>query len=122
MLTEIQEKWLQALESGEYKQVCDELHYRGGYCCLGVATHVLYPDHEALKFNGWMKLDSPFKQQTAPPDVQRALGLRDDCGYIKGGNFYDCLTEMNDSGRFSFKEIAAFIRENPEKVFIQEQE
>ena len=46
ILTDIQERWLQALESGEYKQgktyLCSIGDYGDkSYCCLGVACHLL---------------------------------------------------------------------------------
>ena len=36
-LTEAQEEWLVALESGEYKQGRGRLRDDNGFCCLGVA-------------------------------------------------------------------------------------
>lgn len=36
-----QEKWLQALESGDYDQCRGMLYDGTGYCCLGVANKVL---------------------------------------------------------------------------------
>ena len=36
-LTKAQERWLTALESGEYKQTRDLLRDDNGFCCLGVA-------------------------------------------------------------------------------------
>ena len=34
----IKEKWIAALESGEYKQCHGQLSYNDGFCCLGVLT------------------------------------------------------------------------------------
>jgi hypothetical protein len=117
--TELQEKWLQALESGEYEQTQDELCQGGKYCCLGVATHVFNPDHQALKDNGWFRADHAREAtKTAPPDVREALKLRDEHGNLfEDFNTWDSLVDMNDSGDFTFKDIAKFIRENPENVF-----
>lgn len=36
MKAEIAEKWINALESGEYKQTKGKLQDQNGYCCLGV--------------------------------------------------------------------------------------
>jgi len=122
MLTELQEKWLQALESGGYKQAIGDLCHDGNYCCLGVATEVFNPEHQALKDNGWDKWEVEGTVQTAPPDVVEALGLYSDTGRFDGfvgldGANYDALVDLNDGAKWTFKQIAAFIRENPEKVF-----
>jgi len=115
-LTDIQEKWLQALESGEYKQCRMELHDdNGGHCCLGVASLVLGNEERV--------------GSTLNDDEVKELGLRSDCGAIsegswqvtddgieeKGGGFQS-LTGLNDSGA-TFEQIAAFIREDPSRVF-----
>ena len=116
--TELQEKWLQALESGKYKQTQGELCEGGKYCCLGVATHVFNPDHQALKDNGWFRDGIVTRFRTAPPDVREALKLRDEHGdFVHTFDTFDGLVDMNDSGEFTFKDIAEFIRKNPENVF-----
>lgn len=116
--TELQEKWLQALESGKYKQTQGELCEGGKYCCLGVATHVFNPDHQALKDNGWFRDGIVTRFRTAPPDIQEALKLRDEHGdFVHTFGTFDGLVDMNDSGEFTFKDIAEFIRKNPENVF-----
>lgn len=58
MLTEIQEKWLTALESGNYKQGIDYLRSLDDtYCCLGVACEVMGIEPvkgiRAHEYNGW---------------------------------------------------------------------
>jgi hypothetical protein len=118
--TELQEKWLQALESGEYEQTQDELCQGGKYCCLGVATHVFNPDHQALKDNGWFRKSDPRNAtKTAPPDVRDALKLTDEHGtFLAEFEYCESLVAMNDSSEFTFKDIAKFIRENPDAVFI----
>ena len=117
--TELQEKWLQALESGEYEQTQDELCQGGKYCCLGVATHVFNPDHQALKDNGWFRTARSVEAtKTAPPDVREALKLRDEHGsFSEDFDHLASLVAMNDCSEFTFKDIAEFIRENPENVF-----
>ena len=116
--TELQEKWLQALESGEYEQTQDELCQGGKYCCLGVATHVFNPDHPALKSNGWQNPKLEITSKTAPPDVREALKLRDEHGtFLEELEYWESLVAMNDSSEFTFKDIAEFIRNNPELVF-----
>lgn len=118
--TEIQEKWLQALESGEYQQGHKWLRHDGCYCCLGVACEVLgleYRDEDqsfvfAEDFMGWRLRD----------DVAASIGLHNGLGALKsvallnGRGFYS-LSALNDNG-MPFTEIAAYIRTNPGNVFV----
>lgn len=114
---ENREKWLTALESGEYKQTTGQLRAKErnsyGYCCLGVLCN-LNKDKE----NSWdgtlfisknlnydpsdIFSDKEHEHDTMPPDsfletVKVNTNLADD------------LATMNDSGK-TFKEIAAFLR------------
>ena len=118
--TELQEKWLQALESGKYEQTQCELCLNGKYCCLGVATHVFDPDHQALKDNGWYPNPDHGVDKTAPKDVVEALKLNSKAGNFSDDNAlggYESLVDLNDDGDLTFKQIAEFIRDNPELVF-----
>jgi len=105
--TEINEKefykWLDALNSGEYKQTKGTLQNNNGFCCLGVACKVLVPQ-----------------------ELQR----RDSCGHIMGGALDSQinsprwlkqietdaiektnigLMSLNDCHDFSFEEIASVL-------------
>lgn len=132
--TPAQEKWLTALESGEYRQTTENLCKDGGYCCLGVATHTVNPNHPALAANGWDKLDWTVEhdlepgdverygsdEMTAPPDVVDALHLVDSDGKFRFGATYhqaDCLVRLNDSLGMTFPDIVEFIRKRPWLVF-----
>lgn len=113
-MNENQERWLTALESGEYPQGKSSLCLQGKYCCLGVASDLFVPKDE-------QKLDPTtdgvaYQGETAvaPPAVIEALGLDGSTGYIGGDEV--SLASMNDNG-MSFPEIAAFIRSNPSRVF-----
>lgn len=126
-LTEAQEKWLAALESGEYKQGKGKLRDMDNcFCCLGVACELFIPDTMHVirrQYNGtqiYYGIGKHSMYGVAPPSVVDILGLRSPTG-----NINDCgavsLAVMNDNGN-TFAEIAAFIRANPEKVFKQEGE
>lgn len=116
--TAAQQTWLLALESGDYQQDFNYLHTEHGHCCLGVADAVLGL-HEKDKMN----LLSTFHlldlydrngafERPAKCNNQPARHLWD-------GKNHDlvCLTNMNDSRLFTFREIAAFIRARPWAVF-----
>lgn len=140
--TKLQEKWLKALESGDYRQiranlieVDDEGKLCDGLCCLGVATKIFKPDHFALKENGWDRNEWAEKhdviaselleeygddEATAPPDVVDAFHLHGSTGAFRfaARHMGECtLVGLNDSARLSFAEIAAFIRDKPWLVF-----
>ena len=127
-LTKEQEAWLQALESGAYKQGRIRLHpEEDTYCCLGVActiSNIGVWGAVPYILTNFAYVIKGENDQTAklPGALVERLHLRDDGGgfeqrmVIKGRHF-GALYEMNDSGKFTFKEIAAWIRENPEVVF-----
>lgn len=126
--TKLQEAWLQALESGDYKQAQGFLcvgQDEKRYCCLGVACEV---------YNDWAK---QHKQRVITSRLveDEEFYTIDGCEYGLGdrlqeklmlhsfnGAFVDCaygshsLATMNDGG-FSHKQIAEYIREHPENVF-----
>jgi len=138
-------KWLTALKSGEYEQTINGVlkdPYTNSYCCLGVACVALgipareHDDH--VFFRGETEL--------APEEVVKMLGLNNNGGALKTSKLdylwadidagvvdYNSLsedkqkhlemykrgtlTEANDSGEYSFKDIAEFIEAYPEAVF-----
>lgn len=137
-LTETQEAWLQALESGRYYQTKETLHDKVGYCCLGVYCDLVNPQ-------GWESGDAfskvfAFRYVTDEHDYEEyyeydlAGSLMSKLGLFSEGGGLECnssiwpaykkepnkycgsLAEMNDHG-YTFAEIAAFIRANPAAVF-----
>lgn len=98
-----QEKWLTALESGEYRQTQFALHSAGAHCCLGVADIVCGLGEVSI--------------QTLETSYHK-IKLRDESGRLltdTGGSKY--LTELNDFCSWPFPRIAAFIRAKPWQVF-----
>ena len=126
MLTAEQEAWLKDLETTDAKQGKSALRSTTDeFCCLGRACVVLdveasigekYISNTATQvwfYNGsWAILS---------PNTQRRLGLKSGSGGFGhpvhlNGVVYHSLANMNDAG-LTFKEIAAFIRANPNEVF-----
>lgn len=109
-----QKEWIKALRSGEYKQginsLCIHSLYNDKnvrYCCLGVADKCLN-----LGETNRDRLINTYKE----------IGLYSEGGrftekVMKNSLYYESLMSMNDSGEFSFNEIADFIETNPESVF-----
>lgn len=118
-LTKLQKEWLKALRSGRYKQIQNELcNVRtGGYCCLGVAGRVC--GIPKAKLVGVGDLGDHDYLEVA----QTKLRLRDSSGQLANPYEVSCkvythLTVLNDKAKLSFKEIADYIEENPENVFL----
>ena len=127
----MREKWLEALESGEYQQTTMVLHDGRGYCCLGVAARVMGKTFECL--DGVYFVDN----STQLLRSYREIGLRSPAGscalgcqslvreYIRehyasstcGVN----LTTLNDELGLTFKQIADILRKFPEAYFISEE-
>jgi hypothetical protein len=107
------EKWLEALESGKYKQIKSRLREHVGprtfgYCCLGVACDVA--NKVGARRVDENVLDTKLE---LPSNMQTLLGMDDYGSFYEPITYkesvYSNLTQMNDSG-ISFKEIARVIR------------
>ena len=111
--SEFIELWLQALESGKYKQAKNALVREDNkdvrYCCLGVACVV-------SNINKVRTIDLQDRDDELMPNIlAKFLGIVQDGRFevpvYHNGNFYNSLTELNDRG-VRFKSIAKIIREN----------
>lgn len=111
------ELWLQALESGEFKQTKSCLQDCIGHCCLGVAADVAAQHGIAVgrSRNGYIW----GANLNAQPTVMAWLKLRDPDGRSENGFAYgpECLVNMNDRG-VPFPEIARRIRHKPEAYLV----
>lgn len=133
--TKTQLKWLEALESGEYKRcrhvLCEELQNGDcRYCCLGVASEILLSGKYKEKLNDSLVWAFDGEDTECPYSVMEKLKLHGGLGeFFKDGETYTheftkdgtivethSLAELNDEG-WSFKKIANFIRNNPRLVF-----
>ena len=114
----LQREWVEALESGKYKQGDQYLCVGDRYCCLGVACELAGVEktviHGITRFDGWSTV--------LPNDVMREYGFKGDTGpngeYFKGdtGEEYRSLASMNDNG-MTFQEIADAVRADPAEFF-----
>ncbi len=113
----LQDEWLQALESGLYQQ-CTSLLFSPGfdcresYCCLGLASQV-------CESHG-TRLDET-NEELLENSVQRRMKFRSEDGGIESEDKPQlhgkrALSEANDDGA-TFRQIAAFVREDPSRVF-----
>lgn len=129
-MNKYQEKWLKALESGDYKQQTGTLGTkRDGYCCLGVAAVVIsgFDDNVIIRFGNLSS--SEFN------DTLHKLRLRDgDGGFSEIRKIHDADNDreptvtissfvgLNDDALFDFAQIAEFARANPDLVFLDTNE
>lgn len=119
VLGPMQTLWAEALESGKYIQnigggvMCVDMETHNEYCCLGVASEMFNLARDFSSLRDYAK-----------------LGLFGELGYLKryakiDGYEFNSLSHMNDGirrdgkvvKRFTFPEIAAYIRANPSNVF-----
>lgn len=117
---EFKQKWIAALRSGEYAQCTEHLELDGGYCCLGVALKVQYPEadpetdpafvapDEVPRMDDvsewWESLPSKYANN---PTVK--LDYQDDEGGIRHRWIH--LSELNDEEGYTFEQIADIIEE-----------
>jgi hypothetical protein len=108
-------KWVEALESGEYKQTRATLREKIGqggigYCCLGVACDAVLDGK--WKGNLFLKVkdeDGLFLEHRLDVTARRELGISVDAEKEYIG--------MNDEKNSSFAKIAKQIRKNNPEVF-----
>ena len=101
MISDMKDKWLIALRSGDYVQTQGVLKDNQGFCCLGVILDIINPENwipdEVLTWDHWENEDS-----ILPDFVRKDLHLTPD---------NQCkLISMNDSD-CSFETIADWIEE-----------
>ena len=113
MKTEIADKWIAALLSGEYKQAKGKLYDGEGYCCLGVLCKVL--GGEFIEEEGDIKCEG--ESEILPLSIKEKAGMSSLSGeYGIGVECNDAqLTRDNDDGK-TFKEIAAIIDEHRDEL------
>lgn len=112
----IADKWIKALKSGKYKQGVYALKSEDNYCCLGVLCDIAIKEDPSL---GRWQSGAFFTKDNAfigglPPAVMRWSGVKNDGGVIpkKVSTHFnlETLAGLNDSGKYSFKDIAKVIK------------
>jgi len=109
------QKWCNALRSGEYEQAAGLLQNSKGFCCLGVACMEFIPKDKRLlrKGTGHLEGSTPDYFQLHSPRWLRGIN-RDFERKTYPANL--SLVDLNDSGKYSFDEIADCL----EAVYIHE--
>lgn len=119
MKTDIRDRWVEALRSGEYSQGYGELAIDGRYCCLGVLCEIAVQDGIVTKENIGStdfvryrstsnRLDSG--RSILPEAVKEWAGLDSINPSATRNGRGGTLSRFNDNGA-SFQEIAFLIEE-----------
>ena len=121
MNPEIKKRWIEALNSDEYKQTKNRLKDSTGYCCLGVLTDLYVKEHnqewkyyEESHIYYFNDVESGQREGTILPYcVVNWSGLEyvDPYFHVSNTDDVNYLTILNDEG-YSFKQIAQIIEEN----------
>lgn len=115
-------KWVTALRSGDYTQAKRVLNDTEGYCCLGVACETAIADGLPLEavekgFTAYFQPATGMHVQYGeaatflPEDVKTWLGVKTVSPWVRYNGRWHTLTDLNDDGGFSFRDIANLIEE-----------
>jgi len=113
-------RWVEALESGEYKQTTGNLRKGDGFCCLGVACDLSglgkWVSNPSIPIKEY---ETTYKEDTILPEIVKEwLGMRSHSGYIEGylESVPTSLAFLNDQGK-SFLELAKVIKDYESELF-----
>lgn len=115
MKPEIAKEWVEALNSGNYKQRQNILSDGERYCCLGVLCDIASKKGIIATGrygqNGRICLEygSDDKSTSLPKEVMEWSGIKTDLGHFGSGN----LANKNDTGK-NFQAIAELIEKHIE--------
>ena len=119
MLTENQQKWVDALRSGEFEQTTGSLQDGDAYCCLGVACVVAEREgvkprrrnHSGELIGGDMSCQ--------PLEITDWLGIWSGNGEHEHDETFssDTLVDLNDQEAMTFAEIADHIEKYAGSIF-----
>lgn len=101
---EIKKAWIEALRSGKYEQGKGYLKKDGAYCCLGVLCEI----NNKMEEYGCIIGTSNNVYLNENLEIEFNLNYN---GRFKGFEIdkISCLTEMNDSQKYTFEQIAEVI-------------
>lgn len=106
MEKELRDRWIEALESGKYKQGQRYLCIGDEYCCLGVLCEITGYLEDPFGEGRRKQVKGPINTSALPVELMEEFGI--------DGRQHDDLTDMNDgrgTPQRNFREIAEWIRE-----------
>lgn len=123
---EVRKLWVEALESGEYKQGREFLCQRGDYgevsfCCLGVLCDLAIKKEVVdyrWRFHPYLNYaEVNNRSDFCPPEVQEWAGLMSFDGEFSGGK---SLADINDDST-DFSKVIEIIKSEPEGLFVKDE-
>jgi hypothetical protein len=114
MKKEIADKWIEALESGKYKQTDSVLERNGSFCCLGVLCKLAEEEGVVERQDNGHTVYYGRWSAELPPEVVEWAGMAGHGGQRKGCR--RTLVYLNDTSRYSFQSIAKVIRKEYEDL------
>lgn len=121
MNPEIKKLWVDALRSGEYEQargtLCIVYGEKSSYCCLGVLCELAFKEGvvKHVAYREWQGVENNYVQEKTYDGSAGALpyNVRVWAGSIQPSpcifSRYTTVAELNDSGDYTFSEIANLI-------------
>lgn len=112
MNSQVKQRWVKALRSGEYEQGRSALRSSSnGFCCLGVLCDVYAQDHDVeWEKDGFDLYTFDHANEYLPDSVRIWAELNDVNPSVSHKNHIICLSDLNDTGR-TFDQIANIIEE-----------
>lgn len=105
MNKEIKEKWVAALKSGDYEQGKYALRKNNKYCCLGVLCDI-YSKEIGVEWEGqWIEGEN----KTLPIEISTWCDIEPINIEVDYDTLKQYLTELNDTVKLPFREIADVI-------------
>ena len=124
MRQEIKDRWVNALESGQYRQGFGQLHAVSvdgieQFCCLGVLSNLAYLDGvvprrfvDADSLQPGVYVYSRCNMASLPTEVVEWAGLDATNPVVTFGDDLRTLSSLNDHVALPFTEIAIVIKES----------
>lgn len=114
-----QQKWIDALKSGKYKQGAVYLKSERAYCCLGIAVELIDGFSDETTFMGIAITTDEGKTCALPTSAMKHFKFLDDFGDASHRVHAESLSYLNDCGA-SFKQIAEIVENDPSVYFTGE--
>ena len=118
MKKEVMKKWVKALRSGKYKRGSCYLRKKTPtgirHCCLGVLCDITPGVTWDSLHDGICRASTLKDYSTTglPYDVRYYAGISNSYGYIPKRRGLNSLSDINDSGKYNFNQIADIVEKH----------
>lgn len=123
MKRELYNKWIAALESGEYKKGKYSLNKNNLFCCLGVLCEIIHKESPNVmkyhKDSHNYEYKGNYNHGHLSYTLTKELKFYHNDGATRNSDDEKKLTYLNDSND-TFEQVIKVLKENPEDYFILE--